>query len=276
MWFGNLVTMTLVERPLAQRVVRRVGVDDLPGRGHRSGPTPGRPSARREGLGLRQDQLSSTHPIVAEIRDLEDVEVNFDGITYAKGASVLKQLVAYVGREPFRDGPARLLRQARLGQHDPRRPARRAREDVRPRPDARGRRLWLETAGVSTLRPVVEVDDRRALSPPSPSSRPAPPSRTDAAPAPPRHRAVCRPATGRGDVLERIGYDEVDVDGARTDIGARLVGREQPDLLLVNDDDLAYAQDPPRRALARDRAVATRAASRTRCRARSCSARRGT
>jgi len=52
----------------------------------------------------RQDQLSSTHPIVAEIRDLQDVEVNFDGITYAKGASVLKQLVAHVGREPFRDG----------------------------------------------------------------------------------------------------------------------------------------------------------------------------
>ncbi len=51
-----------------------------------------------------QDELSTTHPIVAEIRDLEDVEVNFDGITYAKGASVLKQLVAYVGREAFRDG----------------------------------------------------------------------------------------------------------------------------------------------------------------------------
>ena len=64
----------------------------------------------------RQDQLSSTHPIVADIRDLEDVEVNFDGITYAKGASVLKQLVAYVGREPFRAGVARLLRQARVGQ----------------------------------------------------------------------------------------------------------------------------------------------------------------
>ena len=48
-----------------------------------------------------QDQLTSTHPIAADMRHLEDVEVNFDGITYAKGASVLKQLVAYVGREPF-------------------------------------------------------------------------------------------------------------------------------------------------------------------------------
>src|SRR3546814_17793568 len=33
----------------------------------------------------RQDQLPSTHPVVAEINDLEDVQVNFDGITYAKG-----------------------------------------------------------------------------------------------------------------------------------------------------------------------------------------------
>ena len=51
-------------------------------------------------------------------------------------------------------------------------------------------------------------------------------------------------------MLERIGYDEVDIAGERTDL-AELVGQEQPDLLLLNDDDLAYAQDPPRRALAR-------------------------
>ncbi len=52
----------------------------------------------------RQDQLPTTHPVIADIRDLEDVEVNFDGITYAKGASVLKQLVAWVGREHFLEG----------------------------------------------------------------------------------------------------------------------------------------------------------------------------
>src|SRR5690606_29163764 len=52
----------------------------------------------------KQDQLSSTHPVAADMVDLAAVEVNFDGITYAKGASVLKQLVAYVGREAFRDG----------------------------------------------------------------------------------------------------------------------------------------------------------------------------
>ena len=54
-----------------------------------------------KGWAYNQDQLSSTHPVAAEIKDLHDVEVNFDGITYAKGASVLKQLVAYVGFDTF-------------------------------------------------------------------------------------------------------------------------------------------------------------------------------
>ena len=108
----------------------------------------------------RQDQLPSTHPIVADIRDLEDVEVNFDGITYAKGAAVLKQLVAYVGREPFVDGLRDLLREARVGQHHARRPADRARGHLRPRPRTWSD-LWLKTAGVNTLRPDVDTDDRR-------------------------------------------------------------------------------------------------------------------
>ena len=73
-----------------------------------------------------QDQLPSTHPIEAEIPDIDAVQVNFDGITYAKGASVLKQLVAYVGREPFLTGVGAYLREARLGQRDPRGPLHRA------------------------------------------------------------------------------------------------------------------------------------------------------
>ena len=91
-------------------------------------------SSLEKSWAYNQDQLPSTHPIVAPISDLEDVEVNFDGITYAKGASVLKQLVAWVGRDAFLDGPAPLLRQARLRQHRAARPARRARGRLRPRP----------------------------------------------------------------------------------------------------------------------------------------------
>ncbi len=107
----------------------------------------------------RQDQLSSTHPVVAEIRDLEDVEVNFDGITYAKGASVLKQLVAHVGREAFRDGLRAYFAKHLWGNT--------TLDDLLVELEATsGRDLrawsaqWLETAGVSTLRPLVEVDDR--------------------------------------------------------------------------------------------------------------------
>ncbi|MFW0180423.1 aminopeptidase N [Rothia sp. P5766] len=55
----------------------------------------------RKAWAYRQDQLPTTHPIVAEIPHLEAARQNFDGITYAKGASALKQLVAYVGFDEF-------------------------------------------------------------------------------------------------------------------------------------------------------------------------------
>ena len=67
----------------------------------------------------RQDQLSSTHPIVAEIRDLADVQVNFDGITYAKGASVLRQMVAWVGQENFMAALKVYFDKHSWGQHRP-------------------------------------------------------------------------------------------------------------------------------------------------------------
>ena len=138
----------------------------------------------------RQDQLSSTHPIVAEIRDLQDVEVNFDGITYAKGASVLKQLVAYVGREPFRDGLRAYFAKHSWGNT--------TLDDLLVELEATSGRdlrswskLWLETAGVSTLRPLVEVDDRGLISVRRRRADLRPGLRDDAAP-PPRHRPVCR------------------------------------------------------------------------------------
>ena len=70
-------------------------------------------AAMEKSWAYRQDQLPSTHPIVATINDLEDVQVNFDGITYAKGASVLKQLVAWVGQDDFLAGVAAVLQEAR-------------------------------------------------------------------------------------------------------------------------------------------------------------------
>ena len=112
----------------------------------------------RKNWGYRQDQLSSTHPVYCEMPDVEAVEVNFDGITYAKGASVIKQLVAYVGMDAVPGRAARLLRQARLGQRHLRRPAHRAGGGLRPGA-ARVRRA------VAGDRPgqhaAPEVDDRR-------------------------------------------------------------------------------------------------------------------
>ena len=102
MWFGDLADHAVVGRPLAERVVRhparrcsarlqatrwRQGLDDV--REH------------REVLGIPAGPTAVHHPIVADIKDLEDVQVSFDGITYAKGASVLKQLVAWVGLDNF-------------------------------------------------------------------------------------------------------------------------------------------------------------------------------
>ncbi|MBP6995949.1 MAG: aminopeptidase N [Phycicoccus sp.] len=183
----------------------------------------------------RQDQLSTTHPIVAPINDLHDVEVNFDGITYAKGASVLKQLVAYVGREPFRDGIRRYFAQHAWSNT--------TLADLLTELEATSGRdlrtwsaLWLETAGVNLLRPVIEVDAAGQIT--------AAVLHQEADPAHPTLRPH-RLAIGLYDVVDdaliRQERIELDVDGAVTSVDA-LIGRRQPDLLLVNDDDLAYAK----------------------------------
>jgi aminopeptidase N len=182
-----------------------------------------------------QDQLSSTHPIAADMRHLEDVEVNFDGITYAKGASVLKQLVAYVGREPFVAALREYFRKHAWGNTT-------LADLLGELEKASGReltswsKLWLETAGVNTLRPVFDVAEDGtyrsfAVEQTAPGGYPT---------LRPHRLGIGRYAR-EGDALVRVGYHEVDVDGARTDL-AELVGLPQPDLLLLNDDDLAYAK----------------------------------
>jgi aminopeptidase N len=183
----------------------------------------------------RQDQLSSTHPIVAPIRDLADVEVNFDGITYAKGASVLKQLVAYVGRDAFRDGLRAYFAKHAWGNT--------TLDDLLTELEATsGRDLrawstkWLETAGVNTLRPVVAVDDRGLY-----SSVTLEQSYAAGYDTLRPHRLAVGTYRLVDGVLERTSRIELDVEGERTEV-AELIGTEQPDLLLVNDDDLAYAK----------------------------------
>ncbi len=183
----------------------------------------------------RQDQLSSTHPIVAEIRDLDDVAVNFDGITYAKGASVLKQLVAYVGREPFVAGLRSYFAKHAWGNTQL--------DDLLVELEATsGRdlhawsRTWLETSGVNVLRPRITADDRGLISAAAIEQTSA--SGDDVARP---HRLAVGLYDLDGGVLTRTDRFEVDVDGPETEL-PQLIGRPRPALLLVNDDDLAYAK----------------------------------
>jgi aminopeptidase N len=192
-------------------------------------------AAMEKSWAYKQDQLPSTHPIVATINDLEDVQVNFDGITYAKGASVLKQLVAWVGQEDFLAGVAQYFKKHSHSNTELR--------DLLVELEATsGRDLtewskkWLETAGVNTLRPEIEVDaDGKITSfavlqsahADYPTIRP--------------HRLAIGFYNLVGDKLVRDHRIELDVDGERTDV-TELIGLERPALVLLNDDDLAYAK----------------------------------
>ncbi|MDN4615114.1 aminopeptidase N [Leifsonia sp. F6_8S_P_1B] len=192
-------------------------------------------AAMEKSWAYRQDQLPSTHPIVATINDLEDVQVNFDGITYAKGASVLKQLVAWVGQDDFLAGVAQYFKKHAHSNTEL--------KDLLVELEATsGRDLtdwagkWLETAGVNTLRPELEVDaDGTITSFAVLQSAPA-----DYPTIRPHRLAIgfYELVDGR---LVRDHRVELDVDGERTEV-AELVGRRRPALVLINDDDLAYAK----------------------------------
>ncbi|WP_425842120.1 aminopeptidase N [Microbacterium sp. PA5] len=182
----------------------------------------------------RQDQLPSTHPVVAEINDLEDVQVNFDGITYAKGGSVLKQLAAWVGIEEFFAGVAAYFQKHAWGNTEL--------SDLLVELEATsGRELttwsrkWLETAGVNTLSPEIKVDGtgtitRFAIVQTAPADYPT------IRP----HRLGVGFYTLQGDLV-RTHHVEIDVDGDLTEV-PELTGIRRPDLVLLNDGDLAYAK----------------------------------
>ncbi len=183
----------------------------------------------------RQDQLESTHPIAADIPDIHAVEVNFDGITYAKGASVLKQLVAYVGRENFLAGVRKYFAAHAWG-NATLADLLSALEEVSARDLTSWSREWLEAAGVNTLRPDYTLNPdgtfaEFAVEQEAPSTHPVLRS----------HRIAIglydRTASG----LTRTRRLEVDVAGERT-LLPELTGQAEPDLVLVNDDDLTYAK----------------------------------
>lgn len=189
----------------------------------------------RKEWGLNQDQLPSTHPIKADIRDLEDVEVNFDGITYAKGASVLRQLVTYVGKDQFFKGLNQYLTKHSY--------ANATLDDLLGELEkASGRdlrawsKVWLEEAGVTLLRPQIElnsdgtykkVDIKQESFNANASLRP--------------HRLIVAGYNLKGDKIVRDFSYEIDVEGESTAV-KELVGKPKADLLLINDQDLAYVK----------------------------------
>jgi aminopeptidase N len=183
---------------------------------------------------LFQDQLSSTHPILVDAPDTDSIRANFDGITYHKGASVLRQLIAWVGDEQYAAGVRSYFKQffwsnatrsdflAHQAQH--------SRRDVE-----QWARLWLESAGVNRLVPEVETVDGRYT---AVHVR----QQADATSRLLRPHHVSVGLYDRdGDRLRRRRSLPLDVTGPLTALTA-LVGERAADLLVVNDDDLTYAK----------------------------------
>ena len=238
MWFGDLVTMTWwddlwLNESFAEFASHFAQEQIRAEHGGRANPW-ATFSNQRKTWAYRQDQLPSTHPIAADMVDLEAVELNFDGITYAKGASALRQLVAFVGEEDFLAGVRTYFAEHAWGNTEL--------DDLLHHLEAAsGRDLsffttqWLQQAGVNTLAAEWDADGdtftrfgiRQWASEQWPTLR--------------RHRI----ALGFYDLVDgrltRTRRFEFDIDGAYTEV-PEVVGQARPDLLLLNDDDLTYAK----------------------------------
>ena len=199
----------------------------------------------------RQDQLPSTHPVAADIPDLAAVEVNFDGITYAKGASVLKQLVAYVGLEHFLTGLRDYFR-AHAFDNATFDDLLTALEKASGRDLSDWGRQWLKTTGLNTLRADFDVDADGRFSRFAVTQSGAAPGAGETR----VHRLAIGVYDDDGDGrLARVQREELDVSGASTEVPA-LVGVSRGKLVLVNDDDLTYCSlrlDPDSLQTALDR-----------------------
>ncbi|MGN7252501.1 aminopeptidase N [Arthrobacter sp. SAFR-014] len=197
----------------------------------------------RKGWAYVQDQLPTTHPIVADIPDLEAAKQNFDGITYAKGASVLKQLVAYVGFDAFIAGSRQYFREHEYG-NTTLADLLGALESASGRDLTTWARQWLQTSGISTLSAELET----AEAPDGTAALGRVTLRQDA-PDPVTGRQEPRPHRLRiglynfddAGMLVRTDAVEIDLAGAAEEVTA-LSGKARPALLLVNDEDLSYAK----------------------------------
>ena len=237
MWFGNMVTMQWWDDLWLNESFAEWSSHLASAEGTRFVTAWTGFNSERKNWAYRQDQLSSTHPIVSDMIDIETVNANFDGITYAKGASVLQQLVAHVGRDNFIAGLQKYFAKHAF--------ANTTLDDLLVELTATsGRDLkpwvstWLQTAGVNTLRPKLEIaDDKYSKIEIMQEAPLVPAGSKELRP----HRLAVGLYDVKGDDVVLRKSVELDVAGASTTV-TELAGEKVADLLLINDRDLSYAK----------------------------------
>ena len=191
----------------------------------------------RKNWAYRADQLTSTHPIAVEMEDLDDVRTNFDGISYAKGASVLQQLVAHVGRDNFINGLRKYFAKHAYKNTE-------LSDLISELEATSGKDLtpwvatWLRTAGVNTLRPVIKLDGDKYVS--VSVKQEVPPMPIGSKELRPHHLFIGLFDLFDGTLVRRESI-EVDIAGELTEI-KEFAGKKAADLLLINDHDQTYAK----------------------------------
>ncbi len=239
MWFGDLVTMTWWDDLWLNESFAEWAAHWANANATRYTDAWTTFANLRKAWAYRQDQLPSTHPIAADMVDLDSVRVNFDGITYAKGASALRQLVAWVGEDEFLAGVHNYFGKHAWGNT-------RLTDLLTELEATSGRDLgpwtheWLQTSGVNLLRPEISLGAYRTMTEVAIVQEP-PAVPAGIAPILRSHRigVGLYDLTAGGLVLRtRL---EVDVVGERT-VVPELAGSIQPDLLLLNDGDYTFAK----------------------------------
>ena len=237
MWFGNMVTMKWwddlwLNESFAEWSSYLAMVEGTRFKNSWTGF-----NQERKNWAYRQDQLTTTHPIVSDMVDIDTVAGNFDGISYAKGASVLQQLVAHVGRDNFITGLQKYFTKHAFKNT--------TLEDLLSELTlTSGRDLkpwvatWLQTAGVNTLRPALEIENDHYKSV----------SVIQEVPTMPVGSKELRPHRMAVGLYDLVGGNialrksvELDVAGAKTAV-SDLAGEKVADLLLINDRDLSYGK----------------------------------
>ena len=237
MWFGNMVTMKWWDDLWLNESFAEWSAHLAASEATRFTHAWTAFNSARKNWAYRQDQLGSTHPIVSDMVDIETVNANFDGITYAKGASVLQQLVAHVGKENFFAGLKKYFAKHAWGNT--------VLSDLLVELEATsGRDLtawsktWLQTAGVNTFRPDLKIADGKYTEVAVIQEVPlVPAGSTELRP----HRMAVGLYDLKNGKLERRKSVELDVSGARTVVDG-LAGEAVADLLLINDHDLTYGK----------------------------------